>query len=143
MGSLVDGRGDALSDIDLLAVAAEGRFAHAWAARHELSTGALYAWDHVEDEDAQVKGHKWLTPDLVKVECLIATPSSAVRLAEPVAVVVGELDLPDRFTRRGQILRDEVETYAAELRETGLVDEVEALYGELKTALRRLCAGQL
>jgi len=31
MGSLVDGRGDALSDIDLLAVAAEGRFARAWA----------------------------------------------------------------------------------------------------------------
>jgi hypothetical protein len=68
-----------------------------------------------------------------------------MRLAEPVAVVVvvGELDLPDRFTRRGQILRDEVETYAAELRETGLVDEVEALYGELKTALRRLRTGPL
>jgi hypothetical protein len=64
-----------------------------------------------------------------------------MRLAEPVAVVVRELDLPDRFARRGQILRDEVETYAAELRETGLVGEVESLYGELKTALRRLRAG--
>jgi len=35
------------------------------------------------------------------------------------------------------------ETYAAKLRETGLVDEVEARYGELKTALRRLRAGPL
>jgi hypothetical protein len=143
MGSLVDGRGDALSDIDVLAVVAEGWFARAWSARHELSAGALYAWDHVEGEDAEVKGHKWLTPDLVKVECLIATPSSGMRLAAPVAVVLGELDLPDRFTRRGQIPRDEVEAYAAELRETGLVDEVEARYGELKTALRRLRAGLL
>ena len=141
MGSLVDGGGDALSDIDLLAVAAEGGFARAWAARDELSAGALYAWDHVEDEDAEVKGHKWLTPDLVKVECLIATPSSGMRLAEPVAVVLGEVDLADRFSRTGQIPRDELEAYAAELRETGAVDEVEARYGELKAALRRLRAG--
>ena len=66
-----------------------------------------------------------------------------MRLAEPVAVVVGELDLPDRFTRRGQIPRDGVKAYAAEPRKTGSVDEVEGRYGELKPALRRSRAGPL
>lgn len=138
MGSLVDGRGDDLSDIDLLAVARECRFADAWAARTELSEGALYAWDHVEGEDMEVKSHKWLTRDLVKVECLIATPSSEMRLADPVAVAAGEASLPDRFTRREAIPREAIEAYAQESRAGGRVHEVEARYGDLKNALRRL-----
>jgi predicted nucleotidyltransferase len=138
MGSLVEGRGDDLSDVDLLAVVPDGQFADAWAARRELSGGALYAWDHVEGEDREVKGHKWLTRDLVKIECLIATPSSGTRLAEPVAVVVGDPSLPDRFERTGPIPRETLEEYAQGLRDTGQVHEVEARYGELKAALRRL-----
>jgi predicted nucleotidyltransferase len=138
MGSLVEGRGDDLSDIDLMAVVHEGRFADAWAARGELSDGSLYAWDHVEGEDREVKGRKWLTRDLVKVECLIATPSSGMRLAEPIAIVVGDGTLPDRFTRTGPIDRDELEAYAQEQRDAGAVHEVEARYGDLKRALRRL-----
>jgi predicted nucleotidyltransferase len=140
MGSLVEGRGDDLSDIDLMAVVAEGRFADAWAARRELSEGALYAWDHVEGEDRKVAGHKWLTRDLIKVECLIATPSSGMRLAEPVAVVAGDPSLPDRFERRGPIAREALEAYAQDLRDSGRVHEVEARYGELKATLRRLRA---
>lgn len=138
MGSLVEGRGDDLSDIDLLAVVREGSFAAAWDRRRELSDGALYAWDHVEGEDREVKGHKWLTCDLVKVECLIATPASGMRLAEPVAVVAGDAALPDRFVRTGPIPRDEVDAYAQELRDSGRVHEVEARYGDLKATLRRL-----
>lgn len=138
MGSLVEGHGDDLSDVDLMAVVHEGRFAEAWAARADLSAGALYAWDHVEGEDREVKGRKWLTRDLVKVECLIATPSSGMRLAEPVAVVAGEASLPEQFARIGPIPRGELEAYAQELRDTVAVHEVEARYGELKSALRRL-----
>ena len=141
MGSLVDGRGDDLSDVDLLAVVREGRFAAAWAARGELSAGALYAWDHVEGEDREVAARKWLTRDLIKVECLLATPSSGMRLAEPVAVVAGDPSVPDRFARTGPIPRDEIEAYAQDLRDTGKVHEIEARYGDLKTALRRLRAG--
>jgi len=140
MGSLVDGRGDDLSDVDLLAVVREGGFEDAWAARAELSEGALYAWDHVEGEDMEVKGHKWLTRDLVKVECLIATPSRPMRLADPVAVVAGDASLPDRFARRGPIPREAIEAYAEELRAGGHVHEVEARYGDLKSTLRRLLA---
>ncbi len=138
MGSLVGGRGDDLSDIDLLAVAREGRFAEAWSARAELSKGALYAWDHVEGEDMAVKGHKWLTRDLIKVECLIATPSSQMRLAEPVAVVGGAASLPERFTRQEAIPQEAIEAYAEELRAGGYVPEVEARYSDLKSTLRRL-----
>ncbi len=138
MGSLVDGRGDDLSDVDLLAVVHEGRFADAWAARAELSAGALYAWDQVEGEDREVAGRKWLTRDLIKVECLIATPSSGMRLAEPIAVVAGDPSLPDRFTRIGPIPREEIEAYARDLRDTGKVHEVEARYADLKATLRRL-----
>ena len=138
MGSLVGGRGDDLSDVDLLAVVHEGGFEDAWAARAELSEGALYVWDHVEAEDMEVKGHKWLTRDLVKVECLIATPSSPMRLAGPVVVVAGDASLPDRFTRREAIPREAIEAYAEESRAGGHVHEVEARYGDLKSALRRL-----
>jgi predicted nucleotidyltransferase len=138
MGSLVQGRGDDLSDVDLMAVVPEGVFSDAWSARAELSDGCLYAWDHVEGEGREVAGHKWLTRDLIKVECLIATPSSGMRLAEPVAVVVGDPALPDRFERRDPIPRGVLEDYARDLRETGKVHEVEARYGELKSTLRRL-----
>lgn len=138
MGSLVDGRGDDLSDIDLLAVVREGSFATAWNGRHELSEGSLYAWDHVEGEDREVKGRKWLTLDLVLVECMIATPSSGVRLAEPVAVVAGDPALPDRLERRRPIAREELIEYSEDLRATGTMHEVEARYADLKTALRRL-----
>lgn len=50
----------------------------------------------------------------------------------------GDLSLPDRFQRREAIPRDAIDAYAQELRDTGQVHEVEARYGELKTALRRL-----
>ena len=85
-----------------------------------------------------MKAHKWLTRDLVKVECLIATPSRGMHLAEPVAVVAGDPSLRDRFPRTGPIPASGLEAYAQELRDAGRVHEVEARYGELKTALRRL-----
>lgn len=85
-----------------------------------------------------MQGHKWLTRDLIKVECLIATPSSGMRLHEPVAVIAGDPSLPDRFARAGPIPRDQLEAYAQELRDTGAVHEVEARYGDLKALLRRL-----
>jgi hypothetical protein len=138
MGSLVEGKGDELSDVDVVSVVRDGRFAEAWAARAELSAGALYAWDHVEGEDREVKGHKWLTRDLVEVECLIATPASGMHLAEPIAVLAGESSLPERFLRSGPLPRHVVDSYARERRDSGEMHEVEARYGELMQTLRRL-----
>jgi predicted nucleotidyltransferase len=138
IGSLVEGKGDELSDIDIVSVVRDGRFAQAWATRAELSAGALYSWDHVEGEDREVKGHKWLTRDLVEVECLIATPASGMHLAEPVAVLAGEPSLPERFSRSGPLPRAAVDSYAQERRERSEMHEVEARYGELMRTLRRL-----
>jgi hypothetical protein len=45
-----------------------------------------------------VGAHKWVTNDLVLVECLLAASDSGVRLAPPYRAVAGEPGLAERFT---------------------------------------------
>jgi Nucleotidyltransferase domain len=136
IGSFASGRADDLSDVDLVVVVAEGRFAEAWKQRATLQTqDVLVAWDWPPD-GRDAGGHKWLTRELVLVECALWTPSSGVRLAEPFAVLVGEASLGDRFERRGAISREELEEFAQERKDDGTMHEVERQYGELVRAAR-------
>jgi hypothetical protein len=67
IGSLSRGEGDAISDVDLVAVTQPGRWREAWEARHVLSSGALVTFDRSEGKPG-IAGHSWLAPTLVKVE---------------------------------------------------------------------------
>jgi predicted nucleotidyltransferase len=98
IGSFADGEPDALSDLDLIAVTAPDRLDDAWAARRLLASDAIVTWESRASSDAQIRWFKWLTRDLVKVECGIATPGSK-ELAPPFAVVLGPPSLADAFPR--------------------------------------------
>ena len=133
VGSLAADAADALSDIDLLVIVREGGFEQAWAERDTLRvTGTLCAWDQRLDQDAEVAAHRWLTPELVLVETLIATASSGVRLADPWELVVGRSDTPAGLTRRPSIARSEMGTTQPH--------PVEAAYDEFKSRVRRACS---
>jgi hypothetical protein len=112
LGSFADGEPDELSDLDLLAVAAAGRFEDAWAARERLVGDVLVAWDGPAHPERQIRWFTWLTRDLVKVECGIAAPGSR-ELADPVVVLLGPPSLVDRF---GRVDRASVEERAARRR---------------------------
>jgi predicted nucleotidyltransferase len=136
IGSFARGRADDLSDVDLIVVVAEGRFAEAWQQRANLQTlDVLVAWDWPPN-GREAAGHKWLTRELVLVECALWTPSSEVRLADPFAVLVGDESLGDRFTRRAEIAREELEEFAQARKDDGTMPEVERRYGELVRAAR-------
>ena len=85
---------------------------------------------------AGIAGHNWLTPTLVKIECLIAEPG-AMRLHGSVAVIAGSDDLLSRFERVPPFSRQDIDNYAAELRESGAISDVERAYGDLISLLRR------
>ncbi len=132
LGSFAAGRADPLSDIDLLIVVRPGDFEAAWAQRHSLyAQHPLFAWDVVRAGFPEIGAHKWLTAELVLVECLIATPTSGVRLAEPFVLVVGDSALLESLPRRRPITRREVESTGVEGS-----NEVERRYDELKAAVR-------
>jgi predicted nucleotidyltransferase len=143
LGSFAAGRADQISDVDLVAVVTDGRFDDAWARRRELETdGTLYRWDVHIESDGDAASHKWITQDIVKVECGFADPArSAMQLAEPYAVIVGGESVATRFPPLEPIPPDVLEAYAQELRDKGMVPEVEAVYGELRRALRRAASG--
>jgi predicted nucleotidyltransferase len=139
IGSFAAGTADDLSDVDSVVVVAEGSFDAAWERRRLLdSSDALCAWDIRPDATRDVGGRKFITRDIVKIECLIATPSSGVRLADPFAVVVGDDSLGERFRRVPPIPRQEVDDYAKDQRAAGNVPEVEVLYSALMRELRRV-----
>lgn len=140
IGSFVTGHADEVSDVDLIAVVAAGRFREAWRGRRELETpGTLFEWDLALEGECNVASHKWITRDIVKVECTIADPAGGdMQLAEPYAVIVGDPAIADRFPALQPISRDVLEAYAQELRDKGLVPEVETRYGALRDALRRV-----
>jgi predicted nucleotidyltransferase len=140
LGSLSRGEGDAVSDVDLIAVTRAGRWDDAWAVRGELSAGALVTFDRLEGR-ALVGGHSWLSPELVKVECLVAEPGGGVCLFGDVVVVLGDPTLPDGFERRPPLTRAEIDAYVADLREQDRLPEIERVYGELVTLLRRELRG--
>lgn len=129
LGSFAAGTADALSDLDLLLVVEDDGFERVWEKRALLHRPALFAWDLFAGE-RPVGAHKWLTSELVLVECLIAEPGSGVRLAEPFVRLSGPVDLPDRLTRRAPILRGEVTGGAIE------GNMVEALYDAFKHYVR-------
>ena len=127
LGSFAGGTPDAASDLDLLVCVHDGHFATAWRQRTALQvTGALVWWDQHLIPD-RMGAHKWITNDLVLVECLLAAPDSGVRLASPYRVVVGDPGLAERFTARPPI-------QPAEL---GLdIHPVERAYDQLKEVIR-------
>jgi hypothetical protein len=134
LGSLSRGEGDAISDVDLVAVTHSGRWEEAWEARHFLSSGALVTFDRSEGKPG-IAGHSWLTPALVKIECLITQPGGT-RIAGSVVVLLGEDDLLETFERIPLFTREEIDDYAADLRETNAISEIERAYGDLIALLR-------
>lgn len=137
LGSLSRGEGDAISDVDTVAVAHTGKWQDAWDARHQLSVGALVTFDRY-GERRRIAGHSWLTPTLVKIECLIAERGGGgTRLAGDVVVLLGEQDLPNAFEQVPPFTREDIDAYAAELREKDEISEIERAYGDLIALLRR------
>ncbi len=144
LGSFASGTADELSDVDVIAVAAAGRFAAAWNARHRLSEGSLLSWDHVLKPEYQ--GHNWLTHELVKVDCTVVDPDSGSKeLAEPFVVLVGPDSVAERFPRISpEIVRERARKIDQEQRRQ-VVDPDEMDPGELidwkiselKSAVRR------
>lgn len=144
LGSFASGRADQISDVDLVAVVANGRFDQAWAQRHEFETpGTLIAWDARLVSDGDAASHKWITHDIVKVECGFADASrSTMQLADPYAILVGDASVATRFPPLEPIPPEVLEAYAQELRDNGMVPDVETAYGELRRALRLAVAGE-
>jgi hypothetical protein len=135
IGSLSRGEGDAISDVDLVAVTQPGRWADAWDARNLLSSGALVTFDRSEGNPG-IAGHSWLTPSLVKVECLI-TEAGGTRLAGSVVVISGDDALLEAFENVPSFTRHEVDEYADGLRKSNAISDIERAYGDLITLLRR------
>jgi hypothetical protein len=141
LGSLSRGEGDAISDVDIVAVTRPGMWENGWAERHLLSSGALVTFDRPGDRP-NVAGHNWLTPALTKVECLVAEPcDGGMRLFGDVIVLVGADDLPDAFERKPALTTEEIDAYVAELREQNAIPEIERAYGDLVRLLRREIRG--
>ncbi len=139
LGSFAAGRADALSDLDLLLVAREGKFSAAWTRRHDLhGAEMLVSWDVMREGVMEMGAHKWITPDVIMVECLIATPSSGVRLVGPFAVITGDARLPEMLTRRPPITRDEL---LVPIPSPG--SEIESAYDEFKALVRNRRGRQL
>lgn len=136
LGSLSRGEGDALSDVDLVAVTHRGHWEEGWQARRLISSGALVTFDRFEEGKPEVAGHSWLAPSLVKVECLIAAPGR-MRVHGSAVVLIGHDDLVEAFDKAASLTREQVDDYAANLRETNAISEIERAYGDLTTLLRR------
>jgi hypothetical protein len=135
LGSLSRGEGDVISDVDLVAVTWEHSWNEAWAVRDRISSGALCTFDRLEGRPG-VAGHNWLTADLVKVECLITAPGG-MRLRGNAVVLAGDDELVDAFERRAPLSRQDVDEYAAQLRATGALSDIERAYGDLISLLRK------
>jgi hypothetical protein len=135
LGSLSRGEGDAISDVDLAAVTQPNRWKEAWEARQQLSSGALATFDR-DERRVGVAGHNWLTPNLVKVELLITAPGG-MRLRGNTVVLLGEDDLFDAFEQLAPLSRQDVDGYAARLRATNAISDIERTYGDLIALLRK------
>jgi len=140
-GSLARGEGDAISDLDMIAVTGAGKWQAGWEARHALSSRALVTFDRPGDRPA-VAAHNWLTPALTKVECLIAEPvEGGLRLYGDPVVLQGANDLPDKFERKPPLTRQQIKDYSNALREQNAIPEIERAYGDLIRLLRREVRG--
>jgi hypothetical protein len=146
IGSFAGGEPDALSDLDLIAVATPGRLEEAWDARHDLAGDTLVTWEPHANAGPDLRWLNWLTHDLVKVECGIAAPGGK-ELAMPFAVVLGPESLADAFPR---IDPEVVKERAARRREEQQVFDPAAMtpeerlgwkLAELKEAARAVMRG--
>jgi hypothetical protein len=132
LGSFARGEADDLSDVDFTVFTAEGTFAEAWSQRHRLHPPDSACWDYKRPaDDRDVAAHRWLTSDFVLFDGLIATPSGT-RLADPMHVLVGGENLARQIVKRDPITAAEKEQRQNEI----TLHEIEALYGQLKLALR-------
>jgi len=129
VGSLADGRGDPVSDVDLLVFVAAGRFREVWAGRHGLhGPDSAVCWDQVDPQRPDVGVFRWVGPDGVLVEVLVAEVRSGVRVASPAVMVLGDVAAFDRLPRRAPIRREEFGTTAPH--------PVDAAYDAFKQAVR-------
>jgi hypothetical protein len=126
LGSFARGDADSYSDVDFIAVVEPGGFDQAWAHRHELHPDGSACWDYPRPDEREVAAHRWLAPELVLFDGLIATPSGT-RVADPLVVLVGGAELPDRMARFEP---------AREPSGDSELHEIERLYGQLKHAAR-------
>lgn len=127
LGSFAGGTADAVSDLDLFFITYDESFQKAWERRRDLHvTGALVEWDELDTTGAPVAGHRWLTADIVLVECVISAPTGGGRLAEPFSVVAGDADLVEKFPKRPPVQRAEMSAN----------DPVDAAYDAFKKAVR-------
>jgi predicted nucleotidyltransferase len=138
IGSLAKGTADEASDLDLIVAVGEGRIREAWERRTSLvPPDALVAWDDPRsDLGREIVGRRFLSRDVVKVELTMATPSSPFRLAEPFVVAAGDDAVAERFARAEPIPPDVQKEYERELRDHGLVPEIELHYTNLMREIR-------
>lgn len=133
IGSFASGTCDSLSDIDLIVAVRDGMFDEAWRRRETLREAPVAAaWDERKEQFTEAGSHKWVTHEVIFVECFLATPTSGVQVADPAHVIVGEQALLDRFPRRGPIDRSEMQ---------GEPHPVERAYDDLKALLRKSSDG--
>ena len=138
IGSFAGGSPDSMSDVDSIVSIDEGSFNSAWGDRTSLSgREPAFAWDVRPDPDREIGAHKWLTQELVLVECVLATPRARARLAEPYVVLAGDPARVEGFERVPPISRAELQAYVDQNRREGHEQpEVQRAYDELVRAVR-------
>jgi hypothetical protein len=138
IGSFAGGLPDTMSDVDSIVSIDDGAFDAAWAARRSLyGRTPVFAWDVRTEHDREVGAHKWLTQDIVLVECVLATPAARARLADPYVVLAGDAERVETFRRVPPITRDELQAYVDQNRAEGQEQpEVQRAYDELVHAVR-------
>ncbi|MEJ7791250.1 MAG: nucleotidyltransferase domain-containing protein [Gaiellaceae bacterium] len=142
IGSFAKQSADEASDVDMVVAVSEGRFENAWADRHLLSPpDSLVKWDIRPDPEREIGSHRFLSRNVVKVEILLATPSSGFQLADPIAVVGGDESVVERFPRIPPIDPEVLRQYAQALRDDGVLPEVELRYSDLMRTIREAASG--
>jgi hypothetical protein len=138
IGSFAGGRPDLVSDVDSILAIKDGSFEEAWSRRSELSTpDAAVVWDVPDESGREIGAHKWVSPELVLVECVFATLSSHARLADPLVVLAGDPTYVESFNRVEPITREQLEAYVEQSRREGRVQpEVQVRYDALVRAVR-------
>jgi hypothetical protein len=131
IGSFAGGWPDEVSDVDSIVSVKDGAFAAAWEARRTLHPSeTAFEWDFRPDTEREIGAHKWISRDLVLVECVLATPIGHARLADPFVVLAGDPAYVETFNRIEQIKRSELEEYVRRLRAEGHDSpEVQKRYG--------------
>jgi hypothetical protein len=138
IGSFAGGAPDLMSDVDSIVAIADGSFDEAWSRRSELHTpDAAFTWDFRPEPEREIATHKWVSRELVLVECVIATPTAHARLADPFVVLAGDASQVESFNRVEPITREELQAYVERNRAEGHVrPEIQDRYEELVRAVR-------